>query len=145
MTEENPDTKPLIEDEEKKDEEKASTEEEQQDSGKGWRCCAGKCFLLFVAILGIVVFVINCYTVMTLYDNEYFDSIYPTVYLVLMLGMLAAIIIWIMWMIAEDSPGSRKTFKWGFLIFGVASILIGIWVLIYICFMYPHEKVYVKD
>ena len=59
--------------------------------------------------------------------------------------MLAAVIIWFVWFCAPDGKGIRKTVPWGFVIFGVAAILIGLWVIIYICFIYKKDKVYVKD
>ena len=47
------------------------------------------------------------------------------------------------YLFTTDSRESRSVLPWAFLIAGVASVLIGIWVIVYICFVYPKNEVYV--
>ena len=58
--------------------------------------------------------------------------------------MLAAIVLWIIYFVAEDSPGSRTLVPWAFLIYAIGSLLISLWVVIYIYGMYHRDKVYVR-
>ena len=80
-----------------------------------------------------------------MFDNEYFDLIYPTVILVFLAVMLVAIVLWFIYFIANDSHGSRKLVPPAFLIYGIASVLIGLWVFIYILFLYKKNQIYNKE
>ena len=98
-----------------------------------------------LAILAIVDFFFSCINLWTLYDNEYFDPIYPNVYAVLLIVLLVAVVLLLIYLIAPDSRGTRKILPYGYLVYGIGGILIGLWVIVYIAFIYKRDKVYIKD
>ena len=75
--------------------------------------------------------------------NEYFDVYYGIVYVIFVVILLVAVCLMLYYWIAEDSKDSRAVVPWGFLLAGIANLLILIWVLVYILALYKKDKVYV--
>ena len=87
-----------------------------------------------------------CVDLALIYDNEHFDSkAYPNFYLFLLIFTFVAIILWLVYLIAPDSKGTRSLVPWAFLLFAVSLIFIGIWCCIYIFYKYPDHPVYIRD
>ena len=45
------------------------------------------------------------------------------------------------YLVAKDSPSSRSLVPWALLVAAIASFLIALWIVYYICAMYPGDKV----
>ena len=76
-------------------------------------------------------------------ENEYFHPVYFDVYLVLILGYAAAVILYIWYYVTKDSPESRSKVQWAILIAAIVNTLLVIWIVVYIMFIYKRDKVYV--
>ena len=86
-----------------------------------------------LVIFGIFVFAVELVYVAMLYDNDYFDPIYPSIFLAILLIMFAAVVCWLIYFVSDDR---KILLPWGFLLYGISSFLIGIWVFIYILCIY---------
>ena len=96
-----------------------------------------------VGILLIIDFCIETYELLDLAQNEYFDPIYPNVYFALLCVYGIAVVMYSVYLFAPDSPRTRGLTPWSLLIAGIVSLLIAIWIVVYIYFLYPKDKVYI--
>ena len=67
---------------------------------------------------------------------------YVYIGLVALIFIAANLFFW--YLVLRDSPGTRALVPWAFLIASIANLLIAIWVIVYICSIYPEDKVYVE-
>ena len=67
------------------------------------------------------------------------------VYLVLLLALGVAAILFLIYAICKDQQGTRALLPWTFLITFVTSLLIIFWIVIYISCFYHHEEVTVQN
>ena len=105
-------------------------------------CCSLKCGLIFVGILLVIDFIfilINC-IMATL--NPFFDDIYKYIYWAIIFVIFVAVILQIVFWCGVDSPGGRSVLPWSFLIASIANILLFIWIIVYICAIYPRNKIW---
>ena len=82
-----------------------------------------------------------------IWTNEYFeqDLSYFYVYLILVLFLAAASILFLIYAICKDSKGTRALLPWTFLIAFVISFLITLWIVIYITCIYRNQEVTVQN
>ena len=80
-----------------------------------------------------------------LFDNLYMQTIFPVVYILILLPLLYAVGVFIEYFIRGDSKETRKKLPESFVFAAITSFLIVFWVFIYIAFMYDSDKVYVKE
>ena len=133
-------------DEDKSSESNEESEgEEYKEQRKFCYCFSLKCGFIFLACVAIWLFIFMCLNVILIYENEYFDRVYPTLIAVFLVINLCAIVLWVVYFVAEDSRGSRALVPWAFLAYSVGSLLITLWVVIYIFGMYKREKVFVRS
>ena len=117
---------------------------EYVEKGTFCYCCSTKVGIIIIAILLIIDFFIEIYNVYMIYDNDFFDPIYGGLYVAILVIYFAAVILLFIYLVANDSPGTRGLVPWGFLLGAIANFLIVIWIIIYIGFLYEEEKVYLK-
>ena len=99
--------------------------------------------VIVVGILLIIDFIIETYELLDLAQNEYFDPIYAYVYFALICVYGIAVVMYTVYLFAPDSPRTRSLTPWSLLIGGIVSLLIAIWIVVYIYFLYPKDKVYI--
>ena len=73
------------------------------------------------------------------------QTIFPVVYILLLLPLLYAVGVFIEYFIRGDSKESRKQLPDAFVFAAITSFLIVFWIFIYIAFMYEGDKVFVKE
>jgi len=66
------------------------------------------------------------------YNNDAFDAVFPAGEIVLDLALLTSIILITFWMFMKETKCTRKLVVYFFFIFGIASILISLWIIFYI-------------
>ena len=108
-------------------------------------CLTRKCSVIFTGIFILINIFIEILNVAFMAQNEYFDSIYPTVYGVILLPLAVAAGFFLYYFIAKDSPTTRGLLPWGVILAGVTNLLIFIWVIVYITSLYKYDKVYVNS
>ena len=89
------------------------------------------CTFAALAILYFFTLIIDVYLI---YENPYFANAktYPNVIVFFLLIMLIAIILWLVYFIAKDSPGTRKLVPLAYFLYAVALFFYGIWVCFWI-------------
>ena len=87
-----------------------------------------------------VDFVFKCFEVVEIFGNPYFGMEYGLVFSLCLLPYLAAILLLFVY-ICNDTPFTRSVVPWAFLAAAIASILIAIWVIVYICGIYKEPMV----
>jgi uncharacterized BrkB/YihY/UPF0761 family membrane protein len=81
---------------------------------------------------------------MTVYEigtNDYFDKYYFWVYLALVIALFVAVFLYLVYLMAKESPKTRDLLPWALLIAAIVNILMAVWVICYICFLYQGDKV----
>ena len=73
------------------------------------------------------------------------QTIFPVIYILILLPLLYAVGVFIEYFIRGDSKETRKKLPESFVFAAITSFLIVFWVFIYIAFMYDSDKVYVKE
>ena len=58
-----------------------------------------------------------------------------------MIALFVAANMYFYYLVAKDSPSSRSLVPWALLVASIASFLIALWIIYYICCMYPENKV----
>ena len=113
------------------------------EDGK-WCCCFPlKVGVIVVGILLIIDFIIETYELLDLAQNEYFDPIYAYIYFGLLCVYGGAVVLYFVYLVAPDSPRTRGLTPWSLLIAGITSVLIAVWIVVYIYVLYPRDKVYI--
>ena len=66
--------------------------------------------------------------------NDYFDQdkTYLRVYIFLLFGLIAALVLFLIYAICKDGRKTRALLPWSFLIAFVTSLLIAFWIIFYI-------------
>ena len=93
----------------------------------------------------IIDFCFEIFNVYLIYDNDFFDPIYGNVYVGILVIYFVAVVLLFIYLVANDSKGTRALVPWGFLIGAIANFLIVIWIITYIGFIYEEDKVYLKS
>ena len=106
-------------------------------------CYSTKCGLIFAGILLWLYCFIEIVNIIWITNNENFDPIYGQVYLICVIILVIASILFFIYLVIPDCPTGRAFLPWVFLIAFFGAILICFWILIYICFIYKKDKVYV--
>ena len=113
------------------------------ENGK-WCCCMPlKVGVIIIGILLIIDFFIEVFELVDLSYNEYFEPMYFYIYLALILVYAVAVVLYCIYLFGKDSPSTRGLTPWALLIAGIVSILIAVWIIVYIFFIYPENKVYI--
>ena len=110
------------------------------------RCCGSctlKCMIITFCIFLIYQLFAELFELYKIGTNKYFEPIYLWVSIGLVFIIFVAVILASYYLFAKDSRESRAVLPWAFLIAGIASILISLWVMYYIFFMYPKKDVLV--
>ena len=101
-------------------------------------CMSLKCGIIFLAVFLIVNFLLEIVNLAVIASNEHFDSIYPTVYGIILIPIGVSVAFFIVWF-CKDSKATRGLLPIGILLACIASLLLFIWIIVYISFMY-NEK-----
>ena len=107
-------------------------------------CFTLKCGIICLGILMICDVVLKLFEVYQISQNEYFDAIYWQVYLVLIIPLLIGACLFFYYFCAEDSPSSRAPLPLALLLATISNFLIATWIIVYICYMYKRDKVYIN-
>ena len=100
-------------------------------------CCAFKIgIIVIVSILWLDV-MIRAIILGFVFDNETMDLYYAIIYTVIAVALLVAAVTGSIWLFGDDTPETRKTIPTALIIACIASLLIGIWVVIYFEGFYP--------
>ena len=107
-------------------------------------CCYPlKCGFFTMGILLIVVLCIEIINTILIYNNEYFDILFPVVYASILIIYCAGGILMLLYFIMDDSAKTRFFVPWAFLLAGICEILLAIWIVIFIFCLYDHPRVYI--
>ena len=78
-------------------------------------------------------------------DNEHFDPIYAHGYIFILVLYLGVVILACFYLFPRDSPESRATVPWTFMIAAIINALLVIWIIIYIGFLYEKDEVLIQS
>ena len=106
-------------------------------------CC---CLSLKQGILVFGVFlighlVIEFLNLVFILMNDNFDLLFGVVYLLLLAPLLVASLIYSFYYCSKESHKARSYLPWAFILGAVSSVLIGVWIILYICVIYKKDKV----
>ena len=104
-------------------------------------CFTFKCLVIIIAIFVYIDFFVQCVNAYFIYDNDHFDPIYFQVYVAILGIYLIGIILVSIYLFPSDSPQTRAFLPWGFLVVSIASILLVLWIIIYIGTIYEEDDV----
>ena len=107
-------------------------------------CMSLKVGIILIGILIIVDLVIEVINLIFISQNEYFDSVYPSIYGFILLPMVAAVALYIYYYSSRDSHSTRSNLPIALILATITSFLLVIWIIVYISAIYPKEKVYVN-
>ena len=107
-------------------------------------CFDKKCAVITLTVVVIIHFLFELVQAILISENVYFDQEFPIIYLLLLLPMVLAIGFFIDFYI-KDTPEKRKRVREGFLLAAISSLLIALWIIIYISCIYSYDKVYVRE
>ena len=77
--------------------------------------------------------------------NESIDMIFPAVYAIFALALLAACVIIFRYYCMKDSPSARDPLPWAFIIAAIANLLIGLWIIVYFVCLYKYDDVWIPS
>ena len=107
-------------------------------------CCMSlKCGIIFIGIILIIDFFLECLNLYFIAENPYFDSIYPTIFAIILIPLAVVCGFFFYWF-CKDSRESRKLLPIGLIIGAIAELALFIWIIVYICFIYQPKSVYVN-
>ena len=91
----------------------------------------------------VIEYLVEIYKTIEIFINENFSVVYGIVYGLILLIFFIAIALQITQWCSQDSPSNRGLVPLIFIIASIMSLLICIWVSIYISFMYDKDQVLV--
>lgn len=104
-----------------------------------------KCGIILFGILIILDFFFEIFSTVDILVNENFDGVYGVIYAILVSVMFVAVVMFLYYFCARDSPSSRAVVPWAFLIAAIVNTLIFFWIIIYITAIYPKDKVLITQ
>ena len=105
-------------------------------------CCSLKCGIILFGALVVLTFCVEVFNAAMILINEHFDKFFGIVYLIILIPYLVAVILQFYYWCSKDSKSSRAVLPWSFMIAGISSLLLAVWIIIYICILYKKDKVY---
>ena len=102
-----------------------------------------KCGIIFFGVILIGDALLETINLVIITQNEYFDSIYPLIFGVLLIFYFTAAAFFIYWF-CKDSQTSRGYLPMALIFAAIGALCLGLWIIIYICCIYPHKQVYVN-
>ena len=107
-------------------------------------CLSYKVGIFIFGIFLIIDFIIQILEVIFILTNEYFDNVFGMVYLLILIPLFVAVLMYMFFYCTKDSKSSRSIVPWTFLLAAFTSFFLVIWITVYICVIYNREKVYVN-
>ena len=101
-------------------------------------CFSMKCEVIFCGFV-ILVFILIDYVLQEMIqsvNNKYIDSYFPWVVLATLLPFFVGFILFLIYVCASDSHDTRKLTPIYFLLSGISSILVLLWLVCYYGFIY---------
>ena len=101
-----------------------------------------KCAYVTVGILMIIDFMFQLIAkLFYISQNEFFDPIYFQVYAGLLTLYAVGLCLYLVYLLAPDSPTTRGLIPWALIIAAIANVLIIFWIVIYINSIYSRDDV----
>lgn len=127
--------------EEKKEDQK---KEEYIEKRKFFYCMQLKTGVIIFGVFLFLYLVLESINLFIIFFNETFDFVYALGYFICLLPLITGACIYTYYYVSEDSPKSRKWLPWAHLLSFITTLLLILWIIIYIGLIYNRESVYVN-
>ena len=131
-------------DAQKPDKEPPAKPEEYIEKRKFFYCWPLKAGVILFGVVLMIDLLLEAVNLVIIFNNESFIMAYPLVYFVCLLPLVTAVIIYSYYYVSEDSIKTRKWLPWAHLLGALTSLLLILWIIIYIGCIYDREMVYVN-
>ena len=95
--------------------------------------------MIFTGIVIYLLIVYYCVMLFFIMRNQYFDDYYFFIYMLCLLPITIAAVLYLLFWCSEDSPRARGQLQFGIACAGITALLVGIWVTVYVYALYPES------
>ena len=106
-------------------------------------CFSQKCGIIFLGSILIFTLIFYIIQAIIIFSNIYFDTIYPVIFVLLLLPLVYAVALHVEYYVRGDSPDSRKKLPESFVYAAITSFSLVLWIFLYVGFMYHDDQVQV--
>eukprot|EP00355_Strombidium_rassoulzadegani_P002871 CAMPEP_0168611500 /NCGR_PEP_ID=MMETSP0449_2-20121227/2394_1 /TAXON_ID=1082188 /ORGANISM="Strombidium rassoulzadegani, Strain ras09" /LENGTH=173 /DNA_ID=CAMNT_0008651957 /DNA_START=68 /DNA_END=586 /DNA_ORIENTATION=+ len=109
-------------------------------------CFSMKCAVIFFGVYILFDLLIECALAYFISQNEYLDEPYEIfyyVYIILLLPLFISATLFMLYFCERDGSYERNKLSLAVFLAFISSLLIFIWIVVYVCFIYQFEDVYI--